>query len=178
MTRPTHFGSISTQKIPWQERESTAHVAPLAFWLLDTCLINSYLLGMTAQPQDVVESKHTHRWFREMFAYKDPTPSPPISPARTRYTSKHHPVQMPLRAHCEYSMAQGGDCIGGSVAVVDRRRDALAIIDGNAPRGSRAIRSKRTLIRCSFCQKHLCIKTGCCEQFHANLHRFHRVVGI
>lgn len=166
-----------------ERRQETRTWRPLVFWLLDTCLVNSYLLWMTAQPQDVVKSKHTHRWFREelfseMFAYKDPAPSPPISPARTRYTSKHHPVRMALRAHCEYSIAQGGDCIGGSMAVVDRRRDALAIIDGNAQRKSRAIRSKRTQFGYSFCQKHLCIKTGCYEKFHANLQRVRRVVGI
>jgi hypothetical protein len=166
-----------------ERHQETRTWRPLAFWLLDTCLVNSYLLWMTHQSQDVIKSKHTHRWFREelfreMFAYKDPTPSPPISPARTRYTSKHYPVRMPLRAHCEYSIAHGGDCIGGSVAVMERRRNVLAPITGNTPRKSRAIRSKRTQFGCSFCQKHLCIRTGCYDKFHANLYRNHSAVGI
>jgi hypothetical protein len=79
-----------------------------------------------------------------MFIYKDPTPSPPISPTRTRYTSKHYPIRIPLRAHCAYLIANGGDCISGSAVVVETRRVVLAPISGNASRQTTAIRSKRT----------------------------------
>lgn len=155
-----------------ERRWETRTWRPLAFWLLDVCLVNSYLLWMTHQPQDVIKSNHTHRWFREelckeMFAYKDPTPSPPISPARTRVTSKHWPIRMPTRAHCEFSINNGGNCIGGSAGVVERRRNALTPISGNASRKTLAIRSKRTQFGCSFCDKHLCINTGCFVEFHA-----------
>jgi hypothetical protein len=147
---------------------------PLAYWLIDVCLVNSYLFWHHWQPQDVLQERHSHRAFRktlisQIFAYKDPSPTPPISPARTRSIRYHVAIEMPGRGFCAWSPQNGGDCRGGSVTSRAKRRKALGEISGNARKEARRTRSKRTKFGCKLCNVHLCIKEGCFIKFHENL---------
>jgi len=98
---------------------------PLAYWLLDTCLTNSYIIWRSLQPQDVLDTHHTHAAFREeliyqIFAYKDPVPTAALPPLVTRARTTHVPTAMPNRGFYAWSKYKGGDCLGGVATKDDR----------------------------------------------------------
>ena len=41
----------------------TRHWRPLAYWLFDVCLVNSYILWREQQPQEARQSGHLHEKF-------------------------------------------------------------------------------------------------------------------
>lgn len=38
----------------------------LAYWLIDVCLVNSYLLWQSLQPQNMIQERYSHQVFRDI----------------------------------------------------------------------------------------------------------------
>jgi hypothetical protein len=166
-----------------QRRWETRTWRPLAYWLLDTCLTNSYITWITYQPEDVLRDRQSHRNFRQelisqIFALKEPSPSPPPTPARTRHHSKHTSEEMPRRGFCAWRGPNGDSCTSGVAVTRGIRREALVEVSGNARTNRVRKRSKLTKFGCKLCNVHLCRRKGCHEKFHAFVHSNQVVRGI
>ena len=164
-------GNFSVQR-QWETRTWR----PLAYWLFDTCLTNSYLVWRTHQLNDALKGRDSHRDFREelisqILALKEPEPTPPISPSRTRYHSNHTSTEMPNRGHCAWRGPNGDSCTSGVAVTRGIRRKALTQVSGNARPNRVRKRSKLTQFGCKLCGVHLCRRKGCHEKFHAFLYR-------
>lgn len=155
-----------------EQRWEVRNWRPLAYWLFDVCLVNSYLIWHSLQPQDALRDHHSHRHFREklisqIFQYEDPMSTSPIAPATTRSTGLHVPRRMPTRRYCAYSKSQGGDCVADVATSRVESRSILGEVSGNASRRTTRTRSKRTQTGCKLCQVNLCVEKGCFTKFHA-----------
>jgi hypothetical protein len=53
-------GNFTCQR-QWEKRTWR----PLAYWLFDVCLVNSYLVWRHHQPQDTLRDHQSHRYFRQ-----------------------------------------------------------------------------------------------------------------
>ena len=151
---------------------------PLAYWLFDTCLSNSYVIWRSRQPQDVLASCRTHEHFttlliKQLLAVRDPTPTPPLSPRRTRQMSNHQPCQMERRGFCAWGRLQPQECQGRRTETLRVPRKPLSEISGNRRRINRLQKPKRVQTGCKLCIVHLCIKQDCFHKYHAQLYRNH-----
>lgn len=148
---------------------------PLAYWLLDTCLTNSYIIWITYQSPDALASRQTHRAFRtelisQLFALKDPSPTPPLTLARTRFHSNHASVEMPKRGHYAWRSPNGDNCESGVAITRGKSRKPLMEVSSNAQPNRVRKRSKLTQFGCGLCNVHLCRRNNCHEKFHGLLY--------
>lgn len=155
----------------------------LAYWLLDTCLTNFYLIWRSYKSPDALEGRDAHRTFREelisqIFALSEPIPTPPLTPAKTRYHTKHISVKMPNRGFCAWGTQNINNCSGRVAPGHQKKRKALMEVTGNGCNKPGRKRPKLTHFGCNLCEVHLCVKTGCYDKFHANLHRNGGVAAI
>lgn len=148
---------------------------PLAYWLLDTCLTNSYLIWRFYHPPNVLLARDSHRAFREelisqIFALKDPSPSPPPTPAKTRYHSNHASIEMARRGHFAWRSPNGDNCESGVAITRGKSHKPLTEVSGNALLNRVRTRSKLTQFGCGLCNVHLCRPNNCYEKFHGLLY--------
>ena len=149
-----------------QRQWETRNWRPLAYWLLDTCLVNSYLIWQSLQPQDVLQTSiiptgpSVISLISQIFDYQDPVPTPPISPARTRSTTNHVPTEMPKRGFCAWSIQNGGNCRGAPVAALRGERKALERYLAMHVINVSGCGSRLTKFGCKVCHVHLCQKDG------------------
>lgn len=146
---------------------------PLVYWLFDVCLVNSFLFWRRQQSEDDLRDHHSHRGFRERLfdqicAYREPSPTPPLTPRRTRCLSNHVPTVMNRRSFCAWGLQNITNCLGTRVMSLRKKRKPLGAISGNARDNRDRVRPRLTKFGCQLCKVNICVKEGCFAKFHAS----------
>ena len=137
---------------------------PLAWWLFDVCLVNSYVIWRQRQPQLKQQDPRLHRQFSQQ-----------LIDQLLFHGPGHKAEKMPTRRRCAWGSKHPGECVQGAQSHkserqerrIRRRRVLGEIINESRP----VQRSKNIATGCASCGVNLCITRGCFYKWHVNLHR-------
>ena len=139
---------------------------PLAFWLFDVCLANSFILWRAQQPKAKQSSRHLHAQFEKALITQLLQRGP-----------RHQPGRPGKRGRCSWGALHREDCQQEERQFNDddrgarrRRRRPLEEITGNS-RPQKRPRNVRS--GCIECNVYLCIDRGCFFKWHVDLYEKH-----
>ncbi len=140
---------------------------PLAWFLLDVCLGNSYFIWKAKQA-------HQSTYLRSKFNRK-------LINALLMKGTEHKAEKRPKKQRCVWGAKHLTDCHEGvsdhkterqrrQIARNNAKRLPLGVVSGNLLRRPLVQRAKTTVWGCNSCKVNLCVKKGCFIKYHKDLH--------
>ena len=135
---------------------------PLAWWLLDVCLVNSFIIWRAKQPS----LRQHSSYLREQFERQ-------LIDSLVMRGLDHRPETVSTRRRCAWGIRHPEDCQQGAnddkterqKRRITRRQPLVEITNESQP----VKRSKNVNTRCISCRVWLCVKRGCFYKWHEDL---------
>ena len=140
----------------------TRNWRPLAWWLFDVCLVNSYILWRAQQPEKKHQGRQLHREF-EIRLIKQ----------LLRRGTHHQLGRLDKRGYCRWGAKYPEECLAGArqrrkidrEARLSGRKALKEIINDSRP----VLRGRSVTTGCKACNVHLCKGTRCYSKWHDSL---------
>jgi hypothetical protein len=137
---------------------------PLAWWLFDVCLVNSYVIWRQRQPLNKQQDPRLHRGFQRTLINQ-----------LLLHGTQHKAENVGKRRRCAWGAKHPGECEQGARSHkterhdrrIDRRQALSEVTNESRP----VLRSKNVITGCFSCGVNLCITRGCFNKWHVHLHR-------